>query len=74
MKWLRGEQEAAAAQQESIEDETRRKLVLNFPVMTMVFLEPTRDLHELSQSVDSSDDEEDEEQKVEDVKQSTPQT
>lgn len=39
-KRLRGEQEAAAVDREFSEDETRKKIILNFPVLTLIFLDP----------------------------------
>jgi hypothetical protein len=40
-KRLRGEQEAAAVDLEFSEDETRKKIILNLPVLTLMFLEPS---------------------------------
>jgi hypothetical protein len=37
---LRGQQEAAAVDKEFSEDETRKKIILNLPVLTLIFLDP----------------------------------
>ena len=41
---LRGEQAAAAEDKEFSEDETRKKLILNFPAISLTFLEAEEDV------------------------------
>lgn len=43
-KRLRGEQAAAAEDKEFSEDETRKKLILNFPAITLTFLEADQEV------------------------------